>query len=174
MNIEKSLILPDQTIITNQQEIDQILSENERKLRRKKRTPPSRCFKDIDMFTLKITRKKDDQTFGHLEVKQDGRIRESGALFSECDTTIDLTPDAGSMRAVMVFEITFNRKKSKKAKMVTVEADFDETSNPVFQELDDPENPDKLEPLVIEEVLCAISNNKWRKGVFNGSWVAKY
>lgn len=165
MSIERSLTLPNQTIITDQQEIDRVLKENEEKLNHKKRTPPSKHFKKIDMFTLKIVPKK-VCPLGHLQTKRDGYVKASEPIYPECDVTIDITPEARGVRAIMIYDVTANNKP------ISVEVLFDETSRPELRELDDPNNPEKIEPLIREELLDVIQEKKWRRGLFGGSWFA--
>ena len=167
MGLERIIKLPDKQIISDRH-LNNLLDSREKKLRQKRKTSPAMVFAGIDMYRLQISRKPMDP-IGRLEVRREGKLTDSEPLFEISDVSIDLTPESPSgIRGVMKYEINVNGKE------ISVEALFDETSRPEFKELNDPNNPEKIEPLIREELLDVIQEKKWKRGIFNGSWsVAK-
>lgn len=162
--IERSLTLPDQTILTDQTRIDRMLNKQEKILKRKNRISPEKIFQELNLSELQIARIP-DEPIGQFRRESNGVCLDNYPIFPERDVTIDLTPQ-GDIRTFISYKISFNYKT------ITIKVLFDEMYYPEFRELSDPNNPEKIEPLIREELLCVLENNKWKRGIFEGSWVA--
>jgi hypothetical protein len=166
MERTKSFAFYDGRVVVGRIPVDKIINEHEALQESKKRVSPAEVFKGINIEEITIERIHPDP-IGLFEERLNETVINRWNLFQIPDVEIDLTPDAAGCRAIMEFRICAN------GKTITVNALFDERSKPDYVELDDWEKPEKIEPLIREDLLAAIFEGKnWIFSNESEAWVS--